>query len=129
MRFEQHIGSNCRAHFVGGEVGESDLRMLADISVRPTVKPSIFDMRKVVRRQAVAETVAFLHQGVDFAGLRLKRERGRIAHTDAKVVCSEPSAAKRWIVAFGAGSTPTLPEEPTPTNNAPVFGSIASGRF
>ena len=40
-----------------------------------------------------------------------------------------PSASKRWIVAFGSGSTPRLPEEPTPTNSAPVFGSIARWRF
>ena len=41
---------------------------------------------------------------------------------DAKVVWFEPSASKRWMVAFGSGSTPRLPEEPTPTNKAPVFG-------
>ena len=48
---------------------------------------------------------------------------------DAKVVWFEPSASKRWIVAFGSGSTPILPDEPTPTNSAPVFGSIARWRF
>src|SRR5438128_5833287 len=29
------------------------------------------------------------------------------------------------MVAFGSGSTPRFPEEPTPTKNSPVFGSIA----
>src|SRR5439155_1463209 len=33
------------------------------------------------------------------------------------------------MVAFGSGSTPRLPDDPTPTNNAPLFGSIASPRF
>ena len=41
---------------------------------------------------------------------------------EAKVVWFEPSASKRWMVAFGSGSTPRLPDEPTPTNRAPVFG-------
>jgi hypothetical protein len=40
-----------------------------------------------------------------------------------------PSASKRWIVALGSGSTPRLPEEPTPTQSTPLFGSIAGWRF
>jgi hypothetical protein len=84
MRFEQHIGSNCGVHFVGGEAGKSSLRMLADVSVWPAVKPSLFDMREVVGRQAVAEAVPLLHQRVEFAGLRMESERGWIAHAGSE---------------------------------------------
>src|SRR5260370_29157317 len=38
--------------------------------------------------------------------------------SDANVVWFEPSASKRWIEAFGSGSTPRLPDEPMPTNSA-----------
>jgi hypothetical protein len=48
---------------------------------------------------------------------------------DANVFCAPPFASNDWIVAFGSGSMPRLPEEPTPTKSAPLFGSIASGRF
>jgi hypothetical protein len=35
----------------------------------------------------------------------------------AYVVWFEPSSSNRWIDAFGAGSTPRLPDEPTATND------------
>ena len=84
MRFEQKVRGNCGVDFVGRKAGKSGLRMLADISVRPTVKPSLFDMGEIVGRQAIAEAIALLHQRIEFAGLRMKRERRRVAHARSK---------------------------------------------
>ena len=52
----------------------------------------------------------FLHQRVERAVLRLDRERRRSRMPDENVAWLEPSASKRWMVASGSGSTPTLPE-------------------
>ena len=59
----------------------------------------------------------------------MEGERRRVAQPGREGRLVAPSASKRWIDAFTSGSTPMLPDEPTPTNSAPVFGSIARWRL
>ena len=103
--------------------------MLADIGVGLSVKRTLLHARHEVGHESVAEPVALLHQGVKVARCRIERERARIAQAGRERAWFDPSASKRWIDALTSGSTPVLPDDPTPTNRAPVLGSIARWRL
>src|SRR5579872_7375861 len=84
MGLEQKVRGDRGVHFVRSKTGESGLRMLADIRVRPAVKTSLCDMGEIIRRQSIAEAIALLHQGVKFAGVRMEGERGGVTHARGK---------------------------------------------
>src|SRR5262245_52701064 len=103
--------------------------MLADIRIRPSVKRALLHTCHKVGHEPVAESVALLHQGVKVAVVELKASALGLRRPDANVLWFDPSASKRWIDALTSGSTPILPDDPTPTNRAPVLGSIARWRL
>ena len=80
MRLKQQVGHDRGVDLVRREIGETGLRMFADISVRPAVEAALLHARQIVGRQIIAEPVALLHRGVELAGLRLECERRRVAH-------------------------------------------------
>jgi hypothetical protein len=69
MRLEQEIGSDRCFDLVWGLVREAGLRMLADIGIRPAVKPAPLGPGSENRKQIVAEPVALLHDSPELAGL------------------------------------------------------------
>ena len=53
--------------------------MFADISIGPTVEPALLDTDQIIRRQAVAQAIAFLHHGPKLFGLWMEGQCRRVA--------------------------------------------------
>jgi hypothetical protein len=79
MRGEQEIGGDRRFDLVGREVGETGLRVLADIGVGPAVEPALLHADQIIGGQVVAEPVALLHQGPEISCVGVKGECRRVA--------------------------------------------------
>src|SRR5258707_11859112 len=95
MRFEQQIWRDRGLHLVGRVFCKARLRMLAGVGVGPAVEPALLDTDEIVGDELVAEAVTFLNDGVEVAGVRLERERGRIARSrrEGRLVLAVPVEA------------------------------------
>src|SRR5438132_6107433 len=89
-------GSYVRAkHYIGNNGSGNKFRMfllharvdiVADVAVRPAVKPAIFQRGKVIRRKVISQTVAFVNRRPDLPGSRLERQ----PHWIPEPGCVEP---------------------------------------
>ena len=130
MRLEQQVGLDRGLHLVGPHRGEAGHRVLPDIGIGPAVERALLDMGQDSRARAGRRARR--------APARSRRARRCRDGTRARSGCAcrtrtwsgrSRSARSAGCVAFTSGSTPILPDEPTPTNSAPVFGSIARCRL
>src|SRR4029077_659310 len=78
MCFEQQVGSDCCLDLIRSPVRETRLRVLADISVRPSIEPAFLNADQIVRWQQITEAIPLLYQGIEITGLRIERERRRV---------------------------------------------------
>jgi len=103
--------------------------MLADLGVGPAVKPALLDADQIIGGQVVAEPVALLHHGPQFAGLGLKGERGRIARARGDRRLVRAVGIETLDRRLGLGFDAEIARRPDPDIERPVLGSIARWRF
>ena len=98
MRLEQQVG-RIVAFTLSGARLRSRLRMRADIGVRPA-KPAFLHADDN-RWQPVTKTIAFLHQRIKIAGLRIECERRRVTRAGQMLLIGAVRI-EGWMVALPA---------------------------
>ena len=74
MRSQQHIRNNRALYQLWMFLLHSRVDVVADVAVRPAVKAAVFQRSEIIRRQIVAQFIAFVNARPQFSGHRLNRQ-------------------------------------------------------
>ncbi len=72
MCSQQHVRNNGFGYQVGPLRFNAEVDVLAYVTIRPSVKPALFDVGEIVRRKVIAKLIPLVHRGPQLTGVGIE---------------------------------------------------------